>query len=352
MPATLQHLVTVRSQQMEALDDYLQALEAECTRNPLLDRFGRTLDNLRVPLRVMPYEPVRDLDDLRAREHCRPLVVDSEGEEADRAAWRLWAFRGTAFDDDQKRRATPERLEEIETQLEMAVLLGDPGSGKTEWLKYRARRAAREMREQLERRAVPLDTLCMPVYLRLRDVAAILEKDSDLHAMLTTTGCIDAYPAGLSDAKRAAAAMLHTLLGHHQLPQCLAPWVWQRLTASRRDGVGAPLLLCLDAWDEVRSGQPGLAHVLQAFAQETAVRILLTSRILGYDQRPLSDDKSVGRPYRELQICPFAWEETETFVGCFFHDDSERGHKMLAELRKKSRSLAWHRTPSSRRCCV
>ena len=333
MPATLQHLVTVRSQLVEALYDYLQALEAECARNPLLDRFGRTLDDLRVPLRVVPYEPVRDLDDLRAREHCRPLVVDSEGEEADRAARRLWAFRGTAFDDDHAKRATPQRLEEIEAQLEMAVLLGDPGSGKTEWLKYRARRATHEMREQLERHE-PLDTLCMPVYLRLRDVAAALEKDSDVHAMLTATGCVDAHPAVLSAAERAAAAILHTLLVHHQSLKRLAPWLWQRLTASRQIGVGVPLLLCLDAWDEVRSGQPGLAHVLQAFARETSARILLTSRILGYDQRPLPVDQNAQGPHRELQICPFTWEGTETFVARFFHNDPpERGQKMLGELR-------------------
>lgn len=335
MPATLQHLVTVRSQQVEALDHYLQALEVECAKNPLLDRFGRTLDDLRVPLRVVPYEPVHDLDDLRAREHFRPLVVDGEDSEADHAARRLWAFRGTAFNDDQERRATPKRLEEIEAQLEMAVLLGDPGSGKTEWLKYRARRAAREMREQLERCAVPLDTLCMPVYLRLRDVAAALEKDSDVHAMLTATGCVDAHPAVLSAAECAAAAMLQTLLVHHQLPKRLAPWLWQRLTASRQTRVGAPLLLCLDAWDEVRSGQQGLAHVLQGFAKETSACILLTSRILGYDARPLPVDNKAEGPRRELQICPFAWEETETFVVRFFDGDKPRGQQMLGELRDK-----------------
>jgi hypothetical protein len=222
MPATLQHLVTIRSQQVEALDHYLQALEAECATNPLLNRFGRTLDDLRVPLRVVPYEPVRDLEDLRAREHFRPLVVDSEGMEADRVARRLWAFRGTAFDDDQERRTTPRRLEEIEADIEMAVLLGDPGSGKTAWLKYRALRAAHEMREQLERRA-PLDTLCMPVYLRLREVAAALEKDSDVRAMLAATGCMAAHPTVLSAAERAAAAMLHALRVQHQLPPRLAP---------------------------------------------------------------------------------------------------------------------------------
>ena len=172
MPATLQHLVTIRSQQVEALRHYLQRLEAKCAENPLLNRFGRTLDDLRVPLRALPYEPVHDLDTLRAREHCRQMLVDGETDEADRAARRLWAFRGTGFEADvadQARRATPKRLEEIEAELDMMVLLGDPGSGKTERLKYRARQAAREMRERLECH-VPSDTLCLPVYLRLRDV--------------------------------------------------------------------------------------------------------------------------------------------------------------------------------------
>ena len=135
--------------------------------------------------------------------------------------------------------------------------------------------------------------------------------------MLVATGCVDTHPAMLSTAERAAAAMLYTLLVHEALPARLAPWVWQRLTASRQADTPTPVLLCLDVWDEVRSGRQELAEALQAFAKVTAARIVLTSRILGYDQRPLPVDKQDNGPHREQQICPFAWEETETFRSAF-----------------------------------
>ena len=60
----------------------------------------------------------------------------------------------------------PEPLDELEPKLEMAVLLGDPRSGKTEWLKYRTRLAAREAREKLENFEGGLDQVVFPVSLR------------------------------------------------------------------------------------------------------------------------------------------------------------------------------------------
>jgi HEAT repeats len=335
MPATLQQLTSVSSQWMEALRAYLKALEADLGTNPLLNRFGRSLDDLRVPLRVVPHEPVRDLDAIRARQHFRSMGLDAEDGDADSAARRIYRFRGGTFDDEREARAGPERLDEIEAQLAMAVLLGDPGSGKTEWLKYRARRAAREMREQIERRTVLLEALCFPAYLRLPDLATVLHKDRDLVTLLVQTGCVTSHPAVLRDAERVAAAMLHTLLEHHHLHRRLAPWVWNRLTMTRQTSVGPPLLLCLDAWDEVRSGQAELARVLQAFSRETAARLLLTSRLIGYDQRLLPEATTPDGPQRELQLCPFTWDEAATFVRHFFRGDPARGQQMLDELRHK-----------------
>ena len=322
MPATLQQLVRVSSQQVEALCDFLEAMERDLAINPLLDRFGRSLDDLRVSLCAVPHEPVRDIDAIRAREHFRHMGLVTENGDADTAYKRIYDSRGGTFD-DQETWSRPERLDAIEPQLEMAVLLGDPGSGKTEWLKYRARRAAREMGEQIERRAVSMDNLCLPVYVRLRDIAVVLQKDRDLSTLLVQSGCLMSPPGVLRDTERLAAAILHVLL-EQGLPRRLAPWVWQKLTAVRQTGAGAPALLCLDGWDEVRSGQPELswlARVIQTFTRETSARLFLTSRIIRYDQSLLTDDKSTKGPRRELQLCPYTWDETHTFVTHFFRED-------------------------------
>ncbi len=92
------------------------------------------------------------------------------------------------------------------------------------------------------RRAVSQGTLCFPLYVRLRE------------------------------------------LEHHMLPKRLAPWVWKKLILRHQAVDETAPLLCLDALDEVRSGRAALVRVLQAFARESAARLFLTSRIIGYDQ--------------------------------------------------------------------
>jgi HEAT repeat protein len=336
MLVRVEQLITVRSQPVEALLAYFRAMQEELARNPLLDRFGRRLDDLLVPLRVVPYEPVRDIEEVRAREHFRYTGASPESNDADsHGPRRVWAFRGTSFDDQPAARAMPERLDKLEPQLRMAVLLGDPGSGKTEWLKYRARHAMREAREQVERRAVWLADLRIPAYLRLRDVAAALEQESALRDFLAETGCVPSRPATLRDAECAAAAVLRALIQHYHLPERLAPWVWKKLTRSPQAGTAVPALLYLDAWDEVRSGQETLARCLNAFAQATRARLFLTSRISGYSHRPLPVQNTGDGPHREVQLCPFTWKETETFVTVFFRDDPARGQRMRSELRDK-----------------
>jgi hypothetical protein len=349
MTATLEQLVKARSQLAEAMLAYLKAIEEELAENRLLERFNRKLDDLRVPLRVAPHEPVRDIEEIRAREHFRQTGSGGGDEDADKATRRAYAFRGARIDQDKESRSRPEALAEkesrsrpeplaeLEPKLEMAVLLGDPGSGKTEWLKYRARLAAREAREKLEQFAIGLDDFCFPAWLRLPDVAAELreEKESELRHLLVEKGCVPSLPASLNDAERAAAAILSSLIKHHKLSDRLAPWVWQRLTARRQAGTAAPILLCLDAWDEMRSGQETVARCLNAYASAARARILLTSRIIGYSHRPLPVENKTESPRRELRICPFEWSETEAFVTDFFRGAPERGQAMLSELRSK-----------------
>ena len=345
MTPTLEKLVTLRSQPAEAMLAYLRRMAEELAKNPLLDRFGRRLDApdgsgwaLRVPLRVVVHQPIRDIEEVRAHEHYWEAAVVGGGGGED-AARRVWAFRGDRVDDDIKL----ELLDDLEPKLDMAVILGDPGSGKTEWLKYRARRSMRQTLGKLEGFEVALDYLPFIAYLRLRDVAAALEEESALKDLLIETGCIQSLHHTLTDVERAAAAMLQSLIQSYHLPKRLAPWVWKKLNAPITQHVpilGMPpsrITLFLDAWDEAPKEQETLARCLRAFAQETQTRIFLTSRIIGYDDKQplLPVDNNPEGARRTLRICPFAWEETKTFVTAFFHDDQERGQKMLGELGNK-----------------
>ena len=85
MAATLGQLVKVRSQKARAMVSYVRAVEGECGKNPLLERFGRRLADLWVPLRVVPLDLVRDIEEIRAREHFRQAGVTRDADE-ERAA--------------------------------------------------------------------------------------------------------------------------------------------------------------------------------------------------------------------------------------------------------------------------
>jgi len=341
MPATLAQLVEVRSQLAEAQLDYLGKVETALAKNALLDRFGRSLDEVRIPLRVVPFEPVRHREEAAQTEHLRPPLATREDEEPDR---KRYAHRTGARDEREPAQQPPKPLAEVEPLLQHAILLADPGGGKTEWLKDLARRQASRSKEELENRTVAPAEAVIPVFLRLPEVAKALgrgeedERDGALRDFLVHTGCL-APSAVLGDAQRVAAAMLMRLVEQRQLPERLVRFVWEQWFPVQPAPHASPLthrpLLCLDAWDEVRKGRERLARCLNAFAAESACRILLTSRIIGYSHRPLPVESVAEGTQRELRICPFEWGETEKFVSDWFRADPERGGQMIGELRTK-----------------
>src|SRR5262245_45384624 len=129
MTAMFKKLVAVRSQLAELLLDYLQNVESALAKNPLLDRFGRNLDGVRIPLRAVPFEPVRHSEESAQTEHFRTPVPTRDDDEPDR---KRYAFRPGTRDEREPVRQQPRPLDEIEPLLQHAVLLADPGGGKTE----------------------------------------------------------------------------------------------------------------------------------------------------------------------------------------------------------------------------
>jgi HEAT repeat protein len=172
-----------------------------------------------------------------------------------------------------------------------AVILGDPGMGKSWLLRIEARRLAVDARRSIEARTQPVADIPVPILARLPDLN---QSDGPIAEALIT-------PA----SERRSESFRH--------------WVRSRLACGRA-------VVLLDGWDEVpverpEPGQPiayrphhqqRLGQRIQQFAQDFPEnRLLLTSRVVGY----------VGAPFagaQELELVAFDQPQIDQFARAWF----------------------------------
>jgi HEAT repeat protein len=335
-------LFAVRSQPVDGVLAYLAAADADLSVNPLLDRFGLRLDALRIPLKVIPHRLGDHEAELRRQERAR---ADPRGhrrtpqreERDEEGAARMYAM------DLLPKDASPDLLDPIEPKLKLGVILGDPGSGKSEWLKALARRTGRAARGELIAAKALEDRVSIPVFLHLREVAAALAHRADLKRVLAGVG--EANPAVRLDdpAFRTATALLLAVRQRYAPLRFKPPaerMLWRKLTlfGDTTPAETAPLL-CLDGWDECAEHHDLLKSALRAYAAAARARIFVASRIVGYGDNPLFErphrgDRNGDR--RELRLCAFDYANTRDFITIFFGENRrEIAIKLIEELRGK-----------------
>ncbi|MHC4116594.1 MAG: HEAT repeat domain-containing protein [Planctomycetota bacterium] len=212
----------------------------------------------------------------------------------------VFGFRRSALEDDPR-----QNLElEIETLdwdehesggLKRAVILGDPGFGKTWLLRNEARRHACKAIGHLEKNIQTLDEIVLPMYCRLSDLAC-------------------------SQGTLQEALADRVVEEHSSAFRC---FVLEKLYTCR-------CVLLLDAWDEVPDKLP-LKKRIDAFARQfTNPRIVLTSRKFGYETTlpPLPKAK-------ELELLSFRWSQVEAFVRVWFGEDDKAASSFLARLKQR-----------------
>lgn len=193
-----------------------------------------------------------------------------------------------------------------------AVILGDPGFGKSWLLRREANRLTQKALQMFENQTIQQDQLLMPILVRLSDIN---QTDDPLDAEL-----IAIAGRGYSAAFR--------------------EWLRQQLGRKR-------CVVLLDAWDEVPlepsnnmepiQYKPGyrqrLGQRLFQFAhQYPQVRLMITSRIIDYGESPIPDAQ-------ELELLAFDQPEIEAFVRVWFSD--ERADRFLEMLQNPAvRGLA------------
>lgn len=335
MTATLEQLIQVRSQLAEEMVDYLDGLAERAAELPKYypahlraAEEGKTpFDDIRQMVQVV--EDRSAFERWMAEEQER---MRAAGQDFDRIAYKPKRSLMEEEESDERDRTRRDRPappppfqwdENAGSRFKRAVILGDPGFGKTWLLRYEARRLARAAAEQLRHHLSGFDQITLPIFVRFSELN---QSDNPIEDAL-----VEAVGAGRS------AAFRHL--------------VREKLATER-------CVILLDAWDEVQieipqPGQPvallphhrqRLGQRLDAFAREfTQPRLLLASRIVGYDQSPIPD--SPQEKVKELELLAFDTPQIESFVRVWFDDDNDVAQQFLAMLRQNHQVRGLARIP-------
>jgi hypothetical protein len=266
---------------------------------------GTRFDQLRQQVRVLPDRSALPQALAAEREQLRARGLDP-----DALAYTPGRGRADREDGEDRRKAVEKAVprvwdEQAAAAFRRAVILADPGFGKTWLLRHEARRVACQALERLDQaspEAVEVPFFCR----RLSDLA---RTDGDLDQDL-----VQLAGTGRSEGFR--------------------KWLRGRFESDR-------CVILLDALDEVPEERPdygGSVQFLPRFRQRLRQRIeafsgafsrprlLLTSRVVGYAGSPIPEAE-------ELELMPFGQEETEAFVAVWF-GEGQKAQPFLDHLRQ------------------
>ncbi|MDD5677000.1 MAG: HEAT repeat domain-containing protein [Kiritimatiellae bacterium] len=310
------------------LVDYLAWLNRHLSASPLLERLHLKLDALRIPLSAVPFRQVLQAEDIMARERFR-LNESVQAEPELRS--KIYAFRNSAWDSG----TAPDRkpVKDWVDQLDQCILLGDPGSGKTEWLKFNSKLIAQATLKLLQGSKIEKHppSIVIPVYVRLSRVAEALNHADDILDLLKSADVI-APGSLLTDYELFGGAILFALCQTQKIVTPLIQVLWRSLWDDGNKACRYHSVLHLDAWDEVRSNQEGVAERLNVFAANVKARLIISSRVIGYKSDLISLDRAPGGKRKELQLCPFRKPDTARFIGNFFAANPDLSQRLLADL--------------------
>lgn len=287
---------------------------------------GKTrFDNIRQTVQVVADRAAFDRWRTEERERMRASGQDLNRIDYTPTRSRPEAAERAEADRDRPKPPLPVLWDErAGERFKRAIILGDPGFGKTWLLHYEARRLANVALQRLSEQTVSLDELTLPIFASL---PVVNQSNNPLEDALVELAS-KVIPEGGS------AAFQH--------------FVRERLKSDR-------CAILLDAWDEVpverpKDGEPiqhkpgfrqRLGDRLKNFAHQfPQPRLLLTSRIVGYDATHLPIPN-----LQELELLAFDSPQTESFVSVWFGNDTEAANQCLAMLRQNSQVRGLARIP-------
>lgn len=368
MPATLDQLLAVRSRAADSICDYLRSMIDDLVQNRLLKRLGPkySLDpsdsnpGLRLPLYCEPFSIEIDSERARMREKLYTFHGDDDG--GGSATGRRFASsrhrsispsgneESSDMHDDAAETSDARSLDDLAEELDMMFVIGDPGSGKTEWLKHRSVLAARRELEKLCAGQVLAEDTRMPVFVRLPDLGRILAGEGKVSPEMLERFALEecgspACEVTLAEpARRAMSAILWLMAkgGRRSLSGFSLRHLWRQwCDAALHLSQGHPSLLCLDAWDEVpRDCRGDVLKCINDLTDELPLKVFASSRAVGYQPGllpvPFGRNNQERSPRREVHLLDFGWSQvTEFYLRMFGSADPDEASEFLTTLKRK-----------------
>ena len=283
-------------EQRKAVCQFLRSVEERFNTVELLHRRGETiaLKDQYIPIQVT-LEKQREISS--AGRYLGYLESEAELQ-------RAYALKRE--NEENKREQVD--WQEAKKQHQRIMVLADPGMGKTTLLRMEAGTMAHQERQGLEEGSKTLETVILPVWIRLSNLAEVVQQATDavLEAILklVRADCDDRVFANLQ------------------------PLLEEKLRTGK-------CLLLLDALDEVpRTLRDRLSEKLNNFARMYSCPIVCTSRIMGYTE--------LLKGATEVEIVPFSQKQTEQYIKTWFtnaaghlENESVSAVALIRELRNK-----------------
>ena len=294
--ANLRELLSIRSHLIEEIESYLEGLVNRCTKlhryypsHLQQPRLGVTgFDRLRqITKFTLDRRDFHQTSIARKRDKGVPDKDLCEDDSLDAISW------------ENKRSPQYERM----------VILGNPGSGKSWFLDYKAKQLAEYALERLEERKLSVHEFQLPILIRL---SQFTETEATLEE-----GIVSLTAENRSDA--------------------FVKLIQQKLKSDKCH-------LLLDGWDEV-SQHRTLQRKLEDFIDiicnlPSSPYLVLTSRFIG-DGATLPHVPDAT----ELMLLPFDWHQIESFVDVWFADDKTKVRSLLARIQQQPKVHSLTRIP-------